>query len=187
MRETERKGFYSGGRRKYKCKYVTIRDSRTREDLKHLEIKFDPSSEGRVWLGVLRFASENKFNANGEKYGQQTSTIKRAIRHAHSYPGGGYGTFGGYDIILFEMNTPFNTDIFACLPSPKFQDTNIKEGYLAGYGLYLRDEGNTCQTNEHGRTKHHYCQGVELETKVIRRFTNNSQSRRRPLLGPSPG
>ena len=105
-----------------------------------------------------------------EKYGQQTSTIKRAIRHAHSYRGGGYGTFGGYDIILFELDTPFNTDIFACLPSPKFRDTNIKEGYLAGYGLYLRDEGKTCQTNEHGRTKHHYCQGVELETRVIRSF-----------------
>ena len=27
----------------------------------------------------------------------------------------------------------------------------------------------------------------ELETKVMRRFVKNSQSRRRPLLGPSPG
>ena len=28
---------------------------------------------------------------------------------------------------------------------------------------------------------------VELETKVIKRFPKISQSRRRPLLGPSPG
>ena len=28
---------------------------------------------------------------------------------------------------------------------------------------------------------------VELETKAIRRFPKISQSRRRPLLGPSPG
>ena len=30
-------------------------------------------------------------------------------------------------------------------------------------------------------------QALELETKVKRRFTKISQSRRRPLLGPSPG
>ena len=29
--------------------------------------------------------------------------------------------------------------------------------------------------------------GVELETKPTRRFAKISQSRRRPLLGPSPG
>ena len=28
---------------------------------------------------------------------------------------------------------------------------------------------------------------LELQTKAMRRFANISQSRRRPLLGPSPG
>ena len=30
-------------------------------------------------------------------------------------------------------------------------------------------------------------EGIQLETKVIRMFPKISQSRRRPLLGPSPG
>ena len=40
---------------------------------------------------------------------------------------------------------------------------------------------------QHPDTFHHSGCGVMLETKVIRMFPKISQSRRRPLLGPSPG
>ena len=120
-----------------------------------------------------------------------TSTIKKAFRHAHSYRGGGdYGTFGGHDIALLELDQPIVSQI-ACLPSPSYKDEG--EGVIGslagimldlvktrwscfriyqclllhnfyfegipnlGYGRYLRDQGQTCQTNQFGKFKHHYC------------------------------
>merc|ERR1719348_53743 len=49
----------------------------------------------------------------------------------------------------------------ACLPAPDFQDSGIGPGYhskemanLAGYGKYTRE---TCQTDQFGPSKFHYC------------------------------
>ena len=85
--------------------------------------------------------------------------IKRAIRHGHSYKGGGrYGTYGGYDISLLELDSPVQGFKTACLPSSSFDD--IGAGWrLAGYGKYHRNNGDTCQTNKFGRNKYHYCMG----------------------------
>ena len=75
------------------------------------------------------------------------SNIKRALRHAHSYRGGAsYGTFGGYDISLLELETPLSGVTLACVPKLEFDD--IITGKLAGYGKYQRDKGQTCQTNK---------------------------------------
>ena len=77
----------------------------------------------------------------------QKSHIKRALRHAHSYRGGAsYGTYGGYDISLLELETPLSGVKLACVPKLEFDD--IIPGKLAGYGKYHRDKGQTCQTNK---------------------------------------
>ena len=77
--------------------------------------------------------------------------------HAHSgYRGGGtYGDYGGYDIALLELDDEINAKL-ACLPGPSFNDQDTY-GSLAGYGKYLRDYGRTCETNQYGMSKHHYC------------------------------
>ena len=89
----------------------------------------------------------------------QNSTIKRIIRHGQSYRGpGSYGAYGGYDISLLELDTPITGYSPACLPGINFED--LKPGKLAGYGKYRRlrvGEGETCQTNQFGRYKDHYC------------------------------
>ena len=88
------------------------------------------------------------------------SEIKRHIRHQNAYKGGGtYGLFGGYDITLLELQRPFHGYKPACLPSPTFDDIRLEknDSILAGFGAYHRNEGNTCQTNEFGKMKYHYC------------------------------
>ena len=86
------------------------------------------------------------------------SYIKRIFRHRYSYRGGGtYGNYGGYDITLLNLETSINSafGVPACLPSPKFVD--IRKSKLSGYGRYLRNKGNTCQTDNNGPYKYHYC------------------------------
>ena len=100
----------------------------------------------------------------------QKSLIKRAIRHAHSYQGGAsYGTYGGYDISLLELETPLSGQRikYACVPKPGFND--IQPGKLAGYGKYQRDFGNTCQTNQYGKMKYHYCETKGHGDQVCRK------------------
>jgi len=106
--------------------------------------------KGKVWMGV------DDMN-NQESLGRgESGLIKRAIRHAFSYKGGGnYGKFGGYDISILELETPLSRFKPACLPSPSFTDTI--PGKLAGYGRYFRNDGQTCQTNAYGEMKFHYC------------------------------
>ena len=152
MRATRERGFYRTLRGIIKCKFITFQDPQVGKTLSNLEITL-VSPKGRAWIGVNDLTKPD-FEAEGDV---QTATIKRAIRHADSYQGGGgYGTFGGYDIALFEVDTPLNADRFGCLPSPTFTDTSGR-GILAGYGRYLRDKGQTCETNEFGLGKHHYC------------------------------
>ena len=58
------------------------------------------------------------------------------------------------------------------------------------------NRGSTLHPEHRARHKHLMCPvtrqlgrglSLELQTKIIERFPNISQSRRRPLLGPSPG
>ena len=77
--------------------------------------------------------------------------IKRIIRHAHSYRSNGYGSYGGYDISLLELQNRITGFKTICLPRRSFDDI-MTPSSLAGYGRYLRG-GNTCQTNEFGRFK----------------------------------
>ena len=110
-----------------------------------------------VWIGANNLnqaATEDFF----------TAAVKRVVRHAQTYLGGGtYGKFGGYDITLLELDTvvPPAYGTPACLPTASFKDTHIK-AHLAGYGqFYRRDKNNDnkqkCQTDEYGRNKYHMC------------------------------
>ena len=82
----------------------------------------------------------------------EKSNIRRIIRHAHTYRSHSYASRGGYDISLLELETPIRGFKFICLPKPSFDDIT-PGGTLAGYGLYLRNDGDTCQTNEFGKFK----------------------------------
>jgi len=133
--------------REIKCRYIMFRDLESNVTLKNLEITL-VKPKGRVWVGVDDLRNRN--------FRHQTSTIKRVFRHAHSYRGGGtYGDYGGYDIALLELDDEINAKL-ACLPGPSFNDQDTY-GSLAGYGKYLRDYGRTCETNQYGMSKHHYC------------------------------
>jgi hypothetical protein len=114
---------------------------------------------GKVWVGV-----NNLNSAAGKKEDYLTAIIKRVIRSANSYKGGGtYAPFGGYDITLIELTgaVPPKYGRPACLPTPSFKDTAIKAD-LAGYGQFYRRNMNSedqqkCQTDEFGRNKFHLC------------------------------
>ena len=138
---------------KIKCKHIETSGGK----LKNLEITTMP--KGAVWAGITNLNSgkyyqsfkKYKFIKNVVYLGEagQKSNIKRALRHAHSYQGGAsYGTYGGYDISLLELETPISGVKLACVPQLGFDD--IQQGTLAGYGKYQRDSGNTCQTNKGG-------------------------------------
>ena len=130
-----------------KCRYIEFKLSGHNETLKNLEIVM-VNPKGRIWVG--------RENVRKKQLNDETSTIKRVIRHAHSYRGGGnYGSYGGHDIALLELDTKIQSKL-ACVPSPSFKDQNIM-AEIAGYGKYLRDGGETCETNQYGRSKHHYC------------------------------
>ena len=128
---------------KIKCKFLKSGD---------FEIRTEP--KGKAWMGV------NDVNRNSAENARHSSEIKRHIRHAHSYKGGGrYGTYGGHDITLLELESPFAEYQMVCLPSSRFDDTRLgkTDTKLAGYGKYLRSEGKTCETNRYGMMKYHYC------------------------------
>ena len=130
---------------KLKCRWLKCKKCKDQD----LEVITEP--KGRAWINV-----ENEENANEENMHE----IKRHIRHAKSYKGNnGYGTYGGYDITLVEVETPMKVLRPACLPGPKFDDIRLKEknSMVAGYGKYLRSNGETCETNKHGEMKKHYC------------------------------
>ena len=76
---------------------------------KDLEIRTVP--KGKAWLGV------DDVHLDYEKNEKSMVEIKRIIKHSKSYPGGAnYGTFGGYDILLVELEKPMNGYKPACLP-----------------------------------------------------------------------
>jgi len=117
-----------------------------------LEVRTDPP--GKAWIGI------DKVKENQQKNLGNVREIKRHIRHGESYRGGGsYGGYGGYDITLLEVAEPMEGHRPACLPGPKFDDIRLmeKNTMLAGYGKYLRTDGQTCETNKFGPMKKHYC------------------------------
>ena len=121
-----------------------------------LEVKTIPP--GKAWIGIDDVTSNKKRNA------KHMREVKRHIRHAESYQGGGkYGHYGGYDITLVELESPMYGYQPACLPSPHFDDIRLekKDSMLAGYGKYLRSRGETCETNKYGQMKMHYCDKEE--------------------------
>ena len=126
-----------------KCKYVNGKRAKSKKILEIQMITPKP----KVWVGM------DKMNENMSNYsGSQSAFVKRAIRHELSYKGGGnYGSYGGYDIGLLELDTPIHAQL-ACLPV-FVEDTDIK-AEIAGYGT---DRRKNCLTNEFGFSKHHYC------------------------------
>ena len=135
--------FYQSEKHKIWCHLLSTGD---------LEMRTEP--KGKAWAGIIDVHDDKTKNRN------QMSEIKRHIRHQNAYKGGGtYGLFGGYDITLLELQRPFHGYKPACLPSPTFDDIRLEknDSILAGFGAYHRNEGNTCQTNEFGKMKYHYC------------------------------
>jgi len=139
------------GEFKIKCRWLKGTKSADRA----LELITDPT--GYVYAGVDNIQEEGYET----EIRQNERKIKRHIRHPNSYRGGSkYGAFGGYDITMLELDAPMDGKfIGVCLPGPEFDD--IREGrddsILSGYGLYYRDDGDICQTNNYGPMKFHYC------------------------------
>ena len=94
-----------------------------------------------LWVGLT---SSRELDAGEE------IKVKRFIR-----PKKALWRYGGYDIALLEMKGATKQPP-ACLPSPNFND-NV-QSKVAGYGKFLRDNGTTCQTDEQGLMKYHYCE-----------------------------
>jgi len=135
--------FHKSRMLKIKCFYLPTGD---------FEVRTEP--KGKAWIGI------DDIHANEVKNARQMSEIKRHIRHQYSYKGGGsYGNYGGHDITLLELETPFIGYKPACLPSYSFDDIRLvqHDTRLAGYGKYFRNQGQTCETNKHGKMKYHYC------------------------------
>ena len=67
------------------------------------------------------------------------------------YFSGGYGSYGGIDLILIKLKKPANAvNVSAiCLPTMEYQDSNVK-AVIAGYGKYRRAP---CQVGAQGPTK----------------------------------
>ena len=149
MEATKKKGTYTTEAHagyKFEIKCSLINGSEGDPDLEIRVVK----PKGRVWVGIVdiqKVSSNDNF---------ESSSIKRAIRHAHSYRGGAsYGNYGGFDISILELDSPITKFQLACLPNPNFDDSNQTVGFkLAGYGQYQRER---CMTNKYGKAKFHYC------------------------------
>ena len=48
---------------------------------------------------------------------------------------GGYGSYGGIDLILMKLKEPVTVIEPICLPTMEYHDTNVKT-IIAGYGKY---------------------------------------------------
>ena len=108
-------------------------------------------------------------------------TIDFYWRHHKTYLGdGAYGTYGGIDITLLHLKTSADS-VYppACLPRMAFQDTDRKAN-IAGYGQYKRD---SCQTDEFGPSKYHYCNSTCVtnqnppQNALCEEFFKNSASK----------
>ena len=129
-----------------KCKWIM--DESDKKAKLAFEVMAEP--KGQVWIGINDTTGDMEYKRNYMR------RIKRHIIHSEPYVGGGYNDYGGYDIALLELDTPYNGNKVACLPSPTFDDIRLdqKDSIIAGYGNYRRD---VCETNNFGMMKFHYC------------------------------
>ena len=94
---------------------------------------------------------------------QDQIPIEFIIRNKFSYPGGMYGEYGGYDVILFKLKesitNKFGPEVVPIfLPKDeKFPD--VGPALIAGYGRYRRVP---CEVGRLGPEKYEFC-GVEPE------------------------
>jgi len=155
VRRTRAGKTYEINGNKLKCRIIETKDLKTKKIMRDLEmIKLDPV--GKAWAAVKDMNDINAVMTKGK-----TSNIKRAIMPDYAYRGGsGYGSYGGYDIALLELETPFYGSNIqpACLPGIRFND--YADSKLAGYGRYFRQRSgeDICQTNRYGQMKYHYCE-----------------------------
>lgn len=94
----------------------------------------------------------------------QTFEIEEIIRPREAYPSGGYGDYGGIDVILIKLKKPVNVNVNVpiCLPTMDYRDTSVK-AIIAGYGKYRRP---TCLVGPRGPTKFRYC-GIDQECRKM--------------------
>ena len=110
---------------------------------------------GTAYLGIKDFLDESDVE-KGEKV-----KIDFFMRHVSTYLGDEYGSFGGIDMTLLHLKTPAKPNYPpACLPTIAFPDSD-RAANIAGYGQYKRE---SCQTDEYGPSKYHYCNST-CETK----------------------
>ena len=86
--------------------------------------------------------------------------IEYIIRNKFSYPGGSYGDFGGYDIILIKLKFPVSKIGPETVPIHLPTDENFPDlgpSIIAGYGRYRRAP---CEVGRQGPDKFEFC-GVE--------------------------
>jgi len=150
-----------------------------------------------VWVGAADIHSQ--LINQGEK-----RVVIRIVKHEFSYqsensqlPGtkgraGGYGVFGGYDIMLAQLDKPVQTNKFKqiCLPGPQFDD--LRKSTLIGFGDYHRirkDGGVKCITTDQGPMKHHRCDLLNVKkachkdkpvpnSKLCRKFLKKTEKSR---------
>ncbi len=86
--------------------------------------------------------------------------IEYIIRNKFSYPGGSYGQYGGYDIILIKLKEPVSKSgpetVAIYLPEDESYP-DLGKALIAGYGRYRRAP---CESGRYGPEKFEFC-GVE--------------------------
>ena len=140
--------------RHFKCRQQKTKpnEGAELENLSHL-VFYEIEPKPVAWIGVDDVNDEESWKKSGNM-----RTIAEIVRHAQTYKGGGaYGSYGGHDISLVKLDKPVTDMEKACLPGPRFKDAGVL-AKLAGYGRYHRNGGKTCQTDQHGKYKYHYCQ-----------------------------
>lgn len=120
--------------------------------------QLDSQKNVKIYLlnpgGIVYFGISDLTDISDVLQGKRTK-MEYYIRHSKSYRGGGsYGKYGGIDITLLRLQEPAEAIYTpACVPTPAFPDSGRKAS-LAGYGRYYRQ---SCQTDEYGPSKYHYC------------------------------
>ena len=99
-------------------------------------------------------------NVHEEYQNTKPYAVDFIIRPRNSYPGGNYGKYGGYDVILIKLKTAVEMKGVhpICLPaSIDFPDTG--NATIAGYGRFRRPP---CEVGAQGPHRFEFC-GVEKQ------------------------
>ena len=101
--------------------------------------------------------------------------VEYIIRNKFSYPGGSYGTYGGYDIILIKLRNPVSSLGPETTPVLLPRDQNYPDlgpALIAGYGRYRRAP---CEVGRSGPDKFEFC-GIEKSCTKNSRVSRSSFS-----------